>query len=220
MQAGRLSEAALDAVATRVVCLILASQQHADPHWQAGSSADAALLTENHAFALRAAVESAVLLKNERALLPLAARTTGTAGGVEETASRAAASGSIAGGSIAGGSIAVIGAMAKTPRYQGSGSSNINAFQVDEPLAAIRASVEEGFQPATLPELPMMAAACSRSPLRNPLSQVGAGRLRSHVHRRLRRPSRGGGRDGDRGGSRGGQGRVVGDRLRGLALDV
>ncbi|WP_218938096.1 family 78 glycoside hydrolase catalytic domain [Actinomyces culturomici] len=64
----------------------------------------------HHALARRAAAECAVLLKNEDAL-PLSA----------------------------GQRIAVIGAMAETPRYQGGGSSHINATRVDSPLDEIRA---------------------------------------------------------------------------------
>lgn len=60
----------------------------------------------HHALAKRAASEGAVLLKNEDGLLPLKE----------------------------GCKIAVIGAMAKQIRYQGSGSSHINPVKLSEPL--------------------------------------------------------------------------------------
>ena len=60
----------------------------------------------HHALAKRAAVEGAVLLKNEGGILPL-----------KQSAK-----------------IAVIGAMAKNLRYQGSGSSHINPTKLSQPL--------------------------------------------------------------------------------------
>ena len=57
----------------------------------------------HHALARRAAAESAVLLKNENGILPLKA----------------------------GEKIAVIGDFARTPRYQGAGSSAVNSIKVD-----------------------------------------------------------------------------------------
>ena len=57
----------------------------------------------HHALARRAAAESVVLLKNEGSLLPLKA----------------------------GEKIAVIGDFARTPRYQGAGSSAVNSIRVD-----------------------------------------------------------------------------------------
>ena len=60
----------------------------------------------HHALARRAAAQSIVLLKNEENLLPLAGGTR----------------------------VAVIGDFAKTPRYQGAGSSAVNATQLDSLL--------------------------------------------------------------------------------------
>ena len=57
----------------------------------------------HHALARRAAAESVVLLKNEKNLLPLKA----------------------------GEKVAVIGDFARTPRYQGAGSSAVNSIKVD-----------------------------------------------------------------------------------------
>lgn len=60
----------------------------------------------HHALAKRAAAEGAVLLKNEDGILPLQQ----------------------------GAKIAVIGTMAKSPRYQGAGSSHINPTGLSQPL--------------------------------------------------------------------------------------
>ena len=62
---------------------------------------------DNHALARRAAAGSAVLLKNEGDILPVAA----------------------------GKSVAIIGDFAFTPRYQGAGSSMVNSTQVDSVAA-------------------------------------------------------------------------------------
>lgn len=64
----------------------------------------------HHALARRVATESMVLLKNEGALLPLKGRKN----------------------------VAFIGAFAKTPRYQGGGSSHIKPTQIDDALEEAR----------------------------------------------------------------------------------
>ena len=66
----------------------------------------------HHALARRAAAESVVLLKNENGLLPLKA----------------------------GEKIAVIGDFARTPRYQGAGSSAVNSIKVDSFLKCLEES--------------------------------------------------------------------------------
>jgi beta-glucosidase len=80
------------------------------------SRADAptADLAAHHNLAARAAADGAVLLQNDGALLPL--------------------------NPTDGGTIAVIGEFARTPRYQGAGSSKINPTRVDDALTAIRAT--------------------------------------------------------------------------------
>jgi beta-glucosidase len=70
---------------------------------------------EHHAIARRAARECAVLLKNDNAALPLHV--------------------------AAGEKVAVIGEFARTPRYQGAGSSQVNATMVDTALDELRAAV-------------------------------------------------------------------------------
>lgn len=69
----------------------------------------------HEAMAQRAAAEGAVLLKNYRALLPFNPKKK----------------------------LAVIGGFAEKPRFQGAGSSQVNAAKVDTPLDRIRAYVEE-----------------------------------------------------------------------------
>jgi beta-glucosidase len=72
----------------------------------------------HHALARAAAAECAVLLKNDDAVLPLQP--------------------------VAGETIAVIGEFARTPRFQGAGSSQVNPTRVDNALDELRAAVPEG----------------------------------------------------------------------------
>jgi beta-glucosidase len=67
---------------------------------------------DHHSVARRAAAQSAVLLHNDASLLPLDANATQT--------------------------IAVIGELARTPRFQGAGSSTVNPFRVVSPLEALQ----------------------------------------------------------------------------------
>lgn len=80
--------------------------------WAPSDDEPAPDLDAHHALAREAAAECAVLLRNENAALPLGA---------------------------AAGTVAVIGELARTPRYQGGGSSHINATRVDVPLDEIAA---------------------------------------------------------------------------------
>lgn len=70
----------------------------------------------NHAFARTVAAECAVLLKNDAEVLPISPDVK---------------------------HIAVIGEFARTPRFQGAGSSKVNPTQVDDALRALRAGVAE-----------------------------------------------------------------------------
>ena len=76
----------------------------------------------HHAFARAAAADCAVLLKNDGGLLPLRPS--------------------------AGETVAVIGEFARTPRYQGAGSSQVNSTRVDVPLDELRAAVPDGIEVA------------------------------------------------------------------------
>jgi len=70
---------------------------------------------EHHRLARRAAAESIVLLKNEGGILPLDARSVG-----------------------------VVGEFARTPRFQGAGSSQVNPTRVDVALDELRALLGAG----------------------------------------------------------------------------
>ena len=96
---GQLPEACIDDSARRVLRLLF----HAAEALGNESDCD---YEAHHALARRAAIEGAVLLKNEGSLLPL-----------RENAK-----------------IAVIGAMARQIRYQGAGSSHINPTRLSQPL--------------------------------------------------------------------------------------
>ncbi|BDH56748.1 beta-glucosidase [Tsukamurella sp. PLM1] len=80
--------------------------------WAPSDDEPAPDLDAHHALAREAAAECAVLLRNEGSTLPLVAATR---------------------------SVAVVGELARTPRYQGGGSSHINATRVDVPLDEIAA---------------------------------------------------------------------------------
>jgi len=73
----------------------------------------------HHALAREAAVESMVLLRNEGSVLPIAP----------------------------GARIAVSGEFARSPRFQGAGSSQVNASRVDNALAELTARAEVSFAP-------------------------------------------------------------------------
>ncbi|WP_062461419.1 glycoside hydrolase family 3 C-terminal domain-containing protein [Demequina soli] len=100
---GRLSEADLDARVAEMRALV----ERIDPSLARVADAEA-----HHVLARRVAEASHVLLKNDDALLPLAAGTR----------------------------VAVIGDFAETPRYQGAGSSLVNPTQVTTALGALDAS--------------------------------------------------------------------------------
>jgi beta-glucosidase len=109
VQAGELDESVLAAGAGRVVSLVQKALAGADAN--ASYDRDA-----HHAIAREAAAASIVLLRNEGGVLPLAAE------GPPDSGSR----------------VAVIGEFARTPRFQGGGSSHVNATRIDSALDAIR----------------------------------------------------------------------------------
>lgn len=111
VKAGVLAEAVLDRAVARVLTLVDRTAR------EPSAAAD---LDRHHELARRAAAESAVLLKNEDAILPLTPDTR----------------------------VAVIGEFARTPRFQGAGSSQVKATRVDSALAALageRVSFSPGF---------------------------------------------------------------------------
>ena len=126
---GELSKAEVD----RCVSRVLALAERAKPRAHAPFDAQA-----HHALAREAAAQSAVLLKNEGALLPLSA----------------------------GKRIAVLGAFATAPRYQGAGSSKVRPLAIDSPLEELQklgfdASYAEGYrEESDTPDEALMAQAC------------------------------------------------------------
>ena len=107
---GQLDEAVVDRVAERL--RLLASRTEDSRKTKPVVDFDA-----HHQVARRAAAESAVLLHNDGALLPIDPAAVG--------------------------SIAVIGELARTPRYQGAGSSAVNATRVVTALDALQTRLEE-----------------------------------------------------------------------------
>lgn len=101
---GRLAESDLDARAAEVLRLVAQSRE---PGTAPPVDAD-----EHHRLARTVAARSAVLLKNDGAILPLAAGTR----------------------------VAVIGDFAAVPRYQGAGSSAVNPTRLDSVLDVIGGS--------------------------------------------------------------------------------
>jgi beta-glucosidase len=102
---GKLPLEDLDKVTVRLVEFILKAQHNRKQNYTCGRAA-------HHALARKAAAQSAVLLKNDGNILPLAKEK----------------------------SIAVIGAFAQKPRYQGAGSSHINPIKLDNPLEELNAA--------------------------------------------------------------------------------
>ena len=106
VQSGKITEEDVDARLDELLTLVLDTSAAVQKHSRS-FDADA-----HHALARRAAAESAVLLKNDGGILPLAA----------------------------GARVAVIGDFAETPRYQGAGSSAVNSIKVDTLLDCLAQS--------------------------------------------------------------------------------
>jgi beta-glucosidase len=102
-----------------VLCVLQLVDRARNAEPAEGSEFDA---DAHHALARAAATECAVLLKNDGNVLPLRP--------------------------AAGDVIAVIGEFARTPRYQGAGSSQVNPTVVDVPLDELRAGVPDGVEVA------------------------------------------------------------------------
>lgn len=137
---GRLEEAALDERVDEALDLILSTdpavREAADSAPDPASSSPK--VDGHHRLARDLAAQCAVLLKNEDDLLPLAA----------------------------GSRVAVIGDFARAPRYQGAGSSAVNALQVDTVLSAIgetgleRVGFARGFDRSGKADVELVDAAC------------------------------------------------------------
>lgn len=132
LESGKISESDIDARLSELLPLVFDTKAALDA---APREFDAAA---HHALARRAAEESLVLLKNEVALLPLAAGTK----------------------------VAVIGDFAKNPRYQGAGSSMVNSTQVDVLLDKLIDSelnvigYQQGFDRHGKPDAALQKSAC------------------------------------------------------------
>jgi beta-glucosidase len=118
VRSGELDEAVLDRTAARVLRLVDGAPGGApDVGEEAGAQASFDV-GSHHALARATATECAVLLKNDGGLLPLQPS--------------------------AGDTIALIGEFARTPRYQGAGSSQVNPTRVDTALDELRGAVPDG----------------------------------------------------------------------------
>lgn len=132
VESGKIAESDIDARLSELLPLVFDTKAALDA---APREFDAAA---HHALARRAAEESLVLLKNEGALLPLAA----------------------------GSKVAVIGDFAKNPRYQGAGSSMVNSTQVDVLLDKLIDSelnvigYQQGFDRHGKPDAALQKSAC------------------------------------------------------------
>ena len=132
VESGKIAESDIDARLSELLPLVFDTKAALDA---APREFDAAA---HHALARRAAEESLVLLKNEGALLPLAAGTK----------------------------VAVIGDFAKNPRYQGAGSSMVNSTQVDVLLDKLIDSAvnvigyQQGFDRHGKPDAALQKSAC------------------------------------------------------------
>ncbi|WP_258060344.1 MULTISPECIES: glycoside hydrolase family 3 C-terminal domain-containing protein [unclassified Arthrobacter] len=152
LDAGMVTEEQIDAAAARILRLVdrvpprsgsgtADTAGTTDTAGTAGSGA--AVYAASHDLARRAAAASMVLLKNEGGILPLQTE----------------------------GAVAVIGELARTPRYQGSGSSKVNPVRLVSPLDALQQDLPELlFEPGYA--LPASPAPESEATL---LSQPGAG---------------------------------------------
>jgi beta-glucosidase len=116
LKTGTLDMATLDRSVERILALIAAAATHQQPNYRYDRDM-------HHRLAQRAAAESAVLFKNEDAILPL----------------RPSAK------------IALLGAFAEQPRFQGAGSSQITPWRVDKALDACRQHAPELVYAAAYP---------------------------------------------------------------------
>ncbi|MEO8094332.1 MAG: glycoside hydrolase family 3 C-terminal domain-containing protein, partial [Pseudolysinimonas sp.] len=121
VRSGALAESVLDAAVARITNLARKATAPAPQDAALGGATPAAGFSvgAHHALAREAAAESIVLLRNEADLLPLATAQA----------------------------IGVIGEFARTPRFQGAGSSQVNPTRIDSALDAISAIAPVEFAP-------------------------------------------------------------------------
>jgi len=141
---GTLDESVLDTAVARVLDVVRRTQ---------ATTKEAAEPVQvdadaHHALARAVARQCAVLLKNDGALLPLDLR--------------------------AGQRLAVIGEFARTPRYQGAGSSQVNPTHVDVALAELRSSVPDGVDVVFAPGFTIEADESSAADLADQAVAVAA----------------------------------------------
>ncbi|HYH91190.1 MAG TPA: glycoside hydrolase family 3 C-terminal domain-containing protein, partial [Solirubrobacteraceae bacterium] len=122
VRAGTLDEALLDRAVARTLALLDRALAAANATATSVAGPRGFDADGHHALAREAAAECAVLLKNAGSLLPLQPS--------------------------AGDTIAVIGEFARTPRFQGAGSSQVNPTRVDVPLDELRAAAPDGVEVA------------------------------------------------------------------------
>ena len=105
LESGTLTEAEVDQRVDELLDVVLST------HAATADGPKEFDVAAHHALARKAAAETAVLLKNEEDILPLAPGTR----------------------------VAVLGDMALEPRYQGAGSSVVNPTKLDKPIDCLRA---------------------------------------------------------------------------------
>ena len=118
VRSGELDESVLDLAVERVLQLVDRALGGAPTVGDESTAEPGFDADGHHALGRAVATECAVLLKNDGGLLPLQLSV--------------------------GDTVAVIGEFARTPRYQGAGSSQVNPTRVDNPLDELRAAVPEG----------------------------------------------------------------------------
>lgn len=121
VRSGALEESVLDRAVARVLEVVRRAQV-ADESGAEETSVDFAA---HHALARSVASQCAVLLRNEGGMLPLDLKP--------------------------GQRLLVVGELARSPRYQGAGSSQVNPTRVDVPLDELRAGVPEGVEVVFVP---------------------------------------------------------------------